>query len=86
MIGNRRTTSRIVTSTSSALVVVGASWLAGCGPEGVGSAPSSKAQVSEFLSKESEKDQLTKQGKLGKNIQGPKNIKSRLIKADTKPE
>ncbi len=71
-----RSASCVAFSTLSTLALVGGLGMSGCGPSEVGSAPSSKGQVSEFLNKE-QGSQIAGQ-KPGK---GPQSIKSKLFKA-----
>ncbi len=75
---SNRSARRVLATALSGMVTLGASWLAGCGPSGAGSVPSSKKDVTEFLSKQSEADQI-KGGRPGKNFQGPKSIKTKLF-------
>lgn len=77
-----RSARRAVATVLSASFVLGASWLAGCGPSGVGSTPSNKQEVSDYLSKHPEAGQL-KGVKPGANVQGPRSIKSKLFAGKT---
>jgi hypothetical protein len=79
---SNRSARRVLVTVLSGMVTLGASWLAGCGPSGVGTTPSTKKEVSEFLSKQSEADQI-KGGRPGKKFQGPKNIKSKIFAGKT---
>jgi hypothetical protein len=70
------------------LVMASASVILGCSSE-VGSSPSNKKQVSEFIAKESETGQTVTggRGKPAKGVQGPVNIKTKLFKPGAeKPE
>jgi hypothetical protein len=82
-----RSASRVVFSAISAIAVVSGTWMIGCGPSGVGSAPSSREHVVEIYSKENGASQIKNARKIGKNVQGPKSIKSKIFKGgDTTPE
>jgi hypothetical protein len=72
-------------STISTFVVVSGTWIIGCGPSGVGTAPSSKEHVVEIYSKETGSTQLKDASRLGKNVQGPQSIKSKLFKRGEAP-
>jgi hypothetical protein len=77
-----RSASRVAFSTISTLAVVSGTWMIGCGPSGVGTAPSSKEQVAEIYSKDEGTGQLKTKGK---NIQGPQSIKRKLFKPGEPP-
>lgn len=70
-----RSASCVTFSTLTTLALIGGLWMSGCGPSEVGSAPSSKGQVTEFLNKE-QGSQIA--GK--KAGTGPQSIKSKLFK------
>jgi hypothetical protein len=81
-----RSASRVVFATISTLAVVSGTWMIGCGPSGVGTAPSSKEQVAEIYSKENGSRQLKNPPKVGgKNVPGPQSIKSKLFKPGESP-
>jgi hypothetical protein len=82
---SHRSASRFVFSAISTLAVVSGTWMIGCGSSGVGSAPSSKEHVVEIYSKENESSQLKNRTRVGKNVQGPQSIKSKLFKPGDAP-
>ena len=78
----------VVSKGLACLVMASASVILGCSSE-VGSSPSNKKQVSEFIAKESETSQIVsgRRGKPAKGVQGPVNIKTKLFKPGAdKPE
>lgn len=78
----------ILSKSLVCLAIAGASVLIGCSSE-VGSSPSNKKQVSEFIAKESETSQIVsgRRGQSAKGPQGPVNIKTKLFKPGAdKPE
>ena len=72
---SNRSARRLLVTALSGMVALGASWLAGCGPSGVGSAPSTSKEVSEYFAKQSGTEQI-KGRRPGKNFQGPKSVRS----------
>ncbi len=70
-----RSASCLAFSSMSTLVLVGGLWMSGCSPSEVGSAPSSKEQVKDYISQEKAK-MSTKKGA------GPQSIKKKLYEND----
>jgi hypothetical protein len=77
-----RSASRTVFAAISTLAVVSGTWVVGCGPSGVGSSPSSKEHIVEVVTKQDSASQLKNSRKPGKNVQGPKSIKTKIFKGD----
>jgi hypothetical protein len=69
-------------------VIAGATAVVGCSPAEVGSSPSSKQQVAEFIAKEPESGQINPGGKKGPGaVKGPQSIKKKLFNpGPEKPE
>jgi hypothetical protein len=69
---SNRSASCVAFSALSTLALVSGLWMSGCGHSEVGSAPSSKQQISDYVSQE--KGQMT-----GKKGAGPQSIKKKLF-------
>jgi hypothetical protein len=79
----REETTRLVSKILLCLAVASGSVIVGCSSE-VGSSPTTKSQVKEFVVKESEKSQFTgRGGQPGKGTQGPMSIKKKLFNSES---
>lgn len=71
---------RVLILATSGLATAVAAGFIGCSPGEVGTLPSSKSQVSEYLSKEPETGQISQGGKKGgAAAKGPLSIKKKLL-------
>jgi hypothetical protein len=62
------------------MMIAGGTLLVGCSPAEVGSNPSSKGQISDYMAKQSESSQLSQRGKKSPGaFKGPQSIKKRLF-------
>jgi hypothetical protein len=71
---------RVVLKGLACTAVAAGTAIVGCSPAGVGTSPSSKQQVADFIAKEPESGQMNPGGrKAAGSFKGPQSIKKKLF-------